>query len=207
MGLDFTGLTTRIVSDRQLVLPGSVLAIGAFDGVHRGHQALINATVTEARERGLPSVLWTFDPLPKVFFGRAKALIPLRQRLTLMASLGSDWIVVAPFTAQYAARPALDFLADLARINPQRIHIGEDFRFGARQSGDLALLARHFPVTPAPAITCSEGERISSTRIRALCATGRAEAAAPLLRAPHMFGSPGILPLTEDLRFNEDHHD
>lgn len=207
MGMDFTGSTTRIVSDRQLSLPGSVLAIGAFDGVHRGHQALIGAAVAEARGLGLPSVLWTFDPLPKVFFGRAKALIPLRQRLALMADLGPDWIVVAPFTACYAARPALDFLADLARINSQRIHIGEDFRFGARQSGDLALMRQHFSVTPAPVVTCPKGERISSTRIRALCAMGRAEAAAPLLRPPHLFGSPGILPLTEDLRFNEDHHD
>ncbi|WP_151719798.1 FAD synthetase family protein [Gemmobacter serpentinus] len=207
MGLDFAGMTTRIVSDRQLALPGSVLAIGAFDGVHRGHQALIGAAVSEARERDLPSVLWTFDPLPKVFFGRACALLSLRQRLALMAALGPDWIVVAPFNARYAARPAEAFLTDLGRINPQRIHIGQDFRFGARQSGDLALLARHFPVTPAPAITCPAGERISSTRIRALCANGRADAAAPLLRPPHMFGSPGILPLTEDLRFNEDHHD
>lgn len=207
MGLDFTGRTTRIVSDRQVALPGSILAIGAFDGVHRGHQALISATVAEARERRLPAVLWTFDPLPKVFFGRAKPLSTLRQRLALMAALGPDWIVVAPFTALYAARPAEAFLADLARIAPQRIHIGEDFRFGARQSGDLALMARQFPVTPAPAVTCPAGERISSTRIRALCATGRAGDAAPLIHPPHMFGSPGMLPLAEDLRFNEDHHD
>ena len=72
--MDFTGIQTRILSDRQAHLPASVMAIGAFDGVHRGHQQLIRSAVAEARAVRVPSVVWTFDPPPKVVFGRAKPL-------------------------------------------------------------------------------------------------------------------------------------
>ena len=147
--MDFSGTGTRVVTDRQIALPASVAAIGAFDGVHRGHQHLIRAAIRDARARGVPSVVWTFDPPPKVFFGRARQLVALDQKLARIGLLGPDWIVVAPFHAAYARRSAEAFLADLGRIAPRRIHVGADFRFGARQSGDVALLARHFDLALA----------------------------------------------------------
>jgi len=188
MGLDFAGQPARIVTDRQIRLAECSLAIGTFDGVHRGHQQLIRTMVTEARSAGRPAVVWTFDPPPKVFFGRAERLASLEERLARIARIGPDYIVVAAFTALYAARPAESFIADLARIAPGLIHVGPDFRFGARQGGDIALLARHFDVAVARPVLCGDGETISSTRIRTLKAKGRPGAAADLLGTPSSFG-------------------
>ncbi len=204
MGLDFSGVPARIVTDRQISLEESVIAVGAFDGVHQGHQALVAGAVAEARRARIPAVVWTFDPPPKVFFGRAARISPLEEKLARIARLGPDWIVVASFTAAYAARSAEDFLKDLARAGPRRLHVGGDFRFGARQSGDLALLARRFAVVQAPVVACGAGERISSSRIRALWAEGRAEEAARLLAAPCALAALGGGLLTLDLRRGED---
>ncbi|KZY53189.1 MAG: FAD synthetase family protein [Rhodobacterales bacterium] len=199
--MDFTGIQTRILSDRQAHLPASVMAIGAFDGVHRGHQQLIRSAVAEARAVRVPSVVWTFDPPPKVVFGRAKPLCSLTEKLARIAHLGPDLIVVARFDRLYAARSAEAFMDDLAAVNPTRIHVGHDFRFGHRQSGDTDLLATRFAVTLATPVACDAGETVSSTRIRALRAAGRlAEADAlqgPFDGAKQMVGRL----LTADLRF------
>ncbi|ARC35215.1 FAD synthetase (plasmid) [Paracoccus yeei] len=202
--MDFSGTGTRVVTDRQIALPASVAAIGAFDGVHRGHQHLIRAAIRDARARGVPSVVWTFDPPPKVFFGRARQLVALDQKLARIGLLGPDWIVVAPFHAAYARRSAEAFLADLGRIAPRRIHVGADFRFGARQSGDVALLARHFDLALARLVCCAGGQTISSSRIRLLTAEGRAEEAASLLAAPLPLATLGGALSTHDIRQMED---
>ena len=170
--MDFTGQQTRILTDRQIALPASVMAIGAFDGVHRGHQHLISGAISEARATGVPSVVWTFDPPPKVVFGRAAQLCPLDEKLARIAALGPDVIVVARFDRRYAARSAEAFLDDLASANPTRIHVGDDFRFGHRQSGDVARLAQRFAVSVHAPVACAAGETVSSTRIRALRAAG-----------------------------------
>lgn len=204
MGLDFTGAGTRIVTDRQISLCASILAIGAFDGVHRGHQDLIRAAVTAARAHRLPAVVWTFDPPPKVHFGRAAQLIPLSEKLSRIAALGPDWIVVAPFTTLYASRSPADFIADLSCIAPRQIHVGADFRFGARQAGDVVLLAQHFPLAEAETTCCCAGETISSSRIRALRASGCHEEAAALLGTPAPWQMLGAALSTTDARFRED---
>ncbi len=205
MGLDFSGQKVRIVTDRQIALPGSIMAIGAFDGVHRGHQDLIRTAVTAAHDQGLPAVIWTFDPPPKVFFGRARQLCPLSEKLSRIAALGPDYIVVTSFTALYASRSPEDFIADLARINPAVIHVGADFRFGARQAGDVALLARHFPLVEIRATCCCKGEIISSSRIRALHAAGEIDAARALLGGPAPWQIMGAAYATADIRHAEDH--
>lgn len=207
MGLDFSGEHLRVVTDRQIALTASVVAIGAFDGVHRGHQDLIRAAIAEARESRLPAVVWTFDPPPKVHFGRAARLMPLAEKLSRIAALGPDWVVVAPFTTLYASRSAADFIADLARISPARIHVGADFRFGTRQTGDVALLAQHFPLAEVQTTCCCAGEVISSSRIRALRAVGAHDAAAALLGAPPPWQMLGAALTTTDIRHMADHKD
>lgn len=180
MLLDFTGCRTQVLRDDQIDLPASIVTIGAFDGVHRGHQALIGRAVQQARAAGLPSVVWTFDPPPKVVFGRARQLAPVQEKLARIARLGPDYIVLAHFNRAYAARSPAAFLADLARVGPQRIHVGADFRFGAKQAGDVDLLAQHFHVALAAPVLCAQGDTISSTRIRALQEAGDTDQAAAL---------------------------
>tara|TARA_R110002074_G_scaffold49292_3_gene125768 strand:+ start:4836 stop:5453 length:618 start_codon:yes stop_codon:yes gene_type:complete len=198
--MDFIGQTTRIVTDRQIDLPGSVMAIGAFDGVHRGHQHLISGAVNEARTMGTTSIVWTFDPPPKVVFGRAEQLCSLDEKLARIAHHGPDVIVVAQFNRLYAGRSAETFLEDLARANPRRIHVGADFRFGHKQSGDVAQLGKRFDVTVPMPVVCADGQVVSSTRIRALRASGQ-RAEADSLQGP--FGMASQLAgrlLTKDLR-------
>ncbi|QEW23669.1 Putative riboflavin biosynthesis protein RibF (plasmid) [Marinibacterium anthonyi] len=184
MCLDFSGAPVRVTTDHQIELDQSVLAIGAFDGVHRGHQALILSMIEDARGRGLPSVVWTFDPPPKVVFGCVHQLCSLNEKLSRLASLGPDHIVVSSFTRAYAARSAETFIADLDRIKPKRIHVGGDFRFGVKQGGDIALLSRHFDVHTATPVRCDAGETISSTRIRDLSESGNLSSAQVLLSSP-----------------------
>ncbi|WP_172328228.1 FAD synthetase [Mangrovicoccus sp. HB161399] len=179
--LDFCGDATRVLPDHAVRLAASVVTIGAFDGVHLGHQSLVRGAVAEAREIGVPAVVWTFDPPPKVMFGRAEPLVSTAGKLARLAALGPDVIVLASFTRAYAARPAAAFLADLARIAPRRVHVGADFRFGAGQAGDVALLARHLPVHVPRKLCCPAGVPVSSTRIRALLRAGRPAEAQALM--------------------------
>ncbi|BCH29485.1 hypothetical protein MesoLjLc_14150 [Mesorhizobium sp. L-8-10] len=157
------------------------IAIGAFDGVHLGHQAVIGAMLRRARSQDMAALVQTFDPLPKVAFGRGRPICTLAERVSRLYALGVDRVHVASFTPDYAARPAEAFLDDLAELDVQEVHVGEDFRFGRGRSGDLALLAAHFRVIIADGVTCPEGERISSTRIRGLRAGGQVGAARALL--------------------------
>lgn len=169
---EFCGIPTPVLPEGRLDLPASVVTIGAFDGVHLGHQALIRRTVAEARALGLPSVVWTFDPPPKVVFAGAEQLSTLEDKLARIGLLGPDHIVVAAFTESYRRRSARDFLAGLGRINPLLVLVGADFRFGARQAGDVDLLARHFPVAVVDPVRCAAHQVVSSSRIRSLRAQG-----------------------------------
>ena len=179
--LDFSAPQTPVLPDHAARLAASVVTIGAFDGVHLGHQSLVRGAVAQARRLGLPSVVWTFDPPPKVHFGRATPLISTPEKLARLATLGPDLIVLASFTPAYAARPASAFLADLARIAPVQVHVGADFRFGAGQAGDVARLAQHFPVHVPDKLCCASGTPISSSRIRALRHEGQDAAAQALM--------------------------
>lgn len=198
--MDFIGQQTRVLSDHQVDLDTCVMAIGAFDGVHRGHQHLISGAIEEARASGVRTVVWTFDPPPKVVFGQAEQLCSLEEKLARLAHLGPDVIVVARFDRLYAARSAQDFLGDIARANPRRIHVGADFRFGYKQSSGVAELAQNYAVTVPATFACGAGETVSSTRIRALRAAGL-KAEADALQGP--FDLPRQLAgrlLTVDLR-------
>ena len=201
MDLDTT--KTQVLSDRQIDLSASVMAIGAFDGVHRGHQALITAAVQDARAAKVPSVVWTFDPPPKVVFGRVPQLCSLEEKLARIAKLGADYIVVASFDRHYASKSAAEFLDDLAKCHPACIHVGQDFRFGHKQSGDVVDLGQRFAVRVAQPVNCDAGEPVSSTRIRALRAAGRQTEADALQGAFNKVSQFTGRLLTEDLRFKE----
>jgi riboflavin kinase/FMN adenylyltransferase len=177
-GLD--SLAVRFHHENELHLAASVVTIGAFDGVHRGHQELIRQTVGRAQQRGVPSVVYTFDTPPKVLFGKAEALIPLAEKLDRISAFLPDRIIVARFDLNYARRTAADFVAELASLNPQPLIVGEDFRFGSCKGGNVSLLQRHFDTFTVPPVRCSQGQIVSSSRIRCLRRSGFAAAAAAL---------------------------
>lgn len=172
----------------------SVIAIGVFDGVHRGHQTLVRDAVDTARRWGVASVVLTFDRDPDqvVTPGRAAPqLTTLEDKLELLAALGPDVLLVVPFDAALAAltpdRFAEDVLLDAA--DPVACMVGYDFRFGAGASGDVDTLvdigARDgFEVVTHPLVRIG-GEVVTSTRIRKLVAEGRVAEAAELLGRPH----------------------
>jgi riboflavin kinase / FMN adenylyltransferase len=157
--------------------PRSV-AVGTFDGVHRGHQRVIEA----ARAAGLPTTVVTFDPHPRTALGnRVELLTTLERRLELLAELGVDDTLVVPFTSELALKTPEEFVELVLRpIGATVIAAGENFRFGRGRSGDLDTLAElGFDVRPVPI-----AEGISSSRIRQLLAAGEIEAAAQLLGRP-----------------------
>ncbi|MGE5088440.1 MAG: bifunctional riboflavin kinase/FAD synthetase [Candidatus Levyibacteriota bacterium] len=164
------------------------LTIGNFDGVHRGHQAML-ARLTEAAEdlQLRPAVL-TFDPHPREYFARADAparLSTLRSKLDLFRAFGVEIAYVARFGARLAALTAEEFIDDvLVRgLNARWVLVGDDFRFGRGRTGDLALLrARARPFSVEGMRTIDVGElRASSTAVRSALAAGDLAHAADLL--------------------------
>jgi riboflavin kinase/FMN adenylyltransferase len=152
------------------------LTIGNFDGVHRGHRALIDRVTARARELQLISCVLTFEPHPREFFGGEGAparLTRLRDKLELIAAAGVDRVHVARFDERFAALPAQRFVEDvLVRgLGTRWVLVGRDFRFGVGRTGDYAALeaagARHgFDVDSMPDVLF-EGTRVSSSAVRA----------------------------------------
>ena len=128
--------------------------------------AEFRAAIRDARARGLPSVVWTFDPPPKVFFGRAPLLMSPVEKVVRLASLGVDQIILTRFDAEFRAHSAEDFLDDLMSMHPAEAWVGDDFRFGAGQKGDRALLETRVPVRLLDPVECAKWQLISSSRIR-----------------------------------------
>ncbi|THF60605.1 bifunctional riboflavin kinase/FAD synthetase [Pseudothauera rhizosphaerae] len=173
---------------------GSVLTIGNFDGVHRGHQALLQLLTAKARALGLPAVVLTFEPHPREFFSPVDAparLSTLREKLLLLAAAGVDRVHVCRFDARLAALSADAFIDDIliGGLHVRHLFIGDDFRFGARRQGDFAMLAaagmqRGFGVEAMPTLDVA-GERVSSSAVRAALAEGDMDHAARLLGRPY----------------------
>jgi riboflavin kinase / FMN adenylyltransferase len=172
----------------------SVVTVGVFDGVHRGHQRLIGRAVERARERGLPSALVTFDPHPAEVVrpgSHPARLTTLRRRADLVAGLGVDAFCVLPFTSDVARTEPPEFAHEVLveRLHAADVVVGRNFRFGHRAAGDVALLTRlgerfGFGVEGLELIT-DDGVTFSSTYIRACIDAGDVEAAAAALGRPH----------------------
>jgi riboflavin kinase/FMN adenylyltransferase len=158
------------------------VAIGTFDGVHLGHQAVIE---------GADTVL-TFDPHPLEVLHPAatpKLLMPFGVKRDVIEGLGVEELVVIPFDREFAQRSAEDFVERvlLEKLDAKRVSVGENFRFGAKAKGDPAMLmARSEFETRVVPLVEVDGETVSSTRIRALVAAGEMDAARRCLGAPFM---------------------
>ncbi|MFG2108013.1 bifunctional riboflavin kinase/FAD synthetase [Micromonospora chersina] len=172
----------------------SVVTIGVFDGVHKGHQATIGHAVARARELGVKSVVVTFDPHPAevVRPGSHPAVLtePAR-KAELIEALGVDVLCVVPFTPEFSRLPAEAFVHDILveHLHAALVVVGDNFRFGHRAAGDVALLERlgrtfGFGVEGAP-LVAEAGTVFSSTYIRSCVDAGDVVAAAAALGRPH----------------------
>ncbi|MEH0164554.1 bifunctional riboflavin kinase/FAD synthetase [Roseateles microcysteis] len=175
------------------------LTIGNFDGVHRGHQAMLALLRSEARHRGLPSCVMSFEPHPRDYFAArlgkpemAPARIAtLRDKLGELERCGIDQVIVLRFDERLSSLPAPDFIDKVLvqGLGARYVLVGDDFRFGAKRQGDYATLdaagrAKGFDVARMMSYEV-HGLRVSSSAVREALAAGRMEAAAALLGRPY----------------------
>jgi riboflavin kinase/FMN adenylyltransferase len=174
------------------------VAIGNFDGVHVGHQALAARAVQEARRAGGAALALTFDPHPARILAPERAprtLLTLEQRAELLGGLGVDLVAVLPFDAAVAAMTPVEFARAILqqRLQAAAVVVGRHFRFGRGRAGDVSLLERLAPelgfhVAPVEPVIL-DGEPVSSSRIRKAIADGDVAAAKRLLgREPFLDG-------------------
>jgi len=172
----------------------SVLAIGNFDGVHLGHQALLERLEAKARELGLPASVMTFEPHPRELFSPEQAparLTSLREKLHLLEACGVDRTYIVHFSRKLATLSAEEFIERVlvGGLAVKHLIIGDDFRFGRGRAGDFAMLQQAgighgFGVEAMHTIDIG-GERVSSSALRETLAEGDLEHAARLLGRPY----------------------
>lgn len=181
------------------IAPGCALTIGNFDGVHRGHQAMLALLNNEAAHRGVPSCVMTFEPHPRDYFAAVTGkpdLAParvstFRDKLCELAACGVDQCIVLPFNAALASQPPQAFIDEVLvqGLGVRYVLVGDDFRFGAKRAGDYAMLdaagiAQGFEVARMQSYEV-HGLRVSSTEVRAALDEGRMQDAARLLGRPY----------------------
>jgi riboflavin kinase/FMN adenylyltransferase len=169
------------------------LTIGNFDGVHRGHQAMLARLAEAARRLKVSPCVMTFEPHPREFFAPDQAptrLTSLREKLELLAQFGVERVQICRFNYEFAKTAPEEFITRILwhGLAPRWILVGDDFRFGARRAGDLSMLKQAeaecgFRVHAMHSVMV-DGERVSSTQVREALAAGN------LLRAEHLLGRP-----------------
>ncbi|HEY6354398.1 MAG TPA: bifunctional riboflavin kinase/FAD synthetase, partial [Burkholderiaceae bacterium] len=179
--------------------PSCALTIGNFDGVHRGHQAMLALLTNEARHRGLASCVMTFEPHPRDHFAALagkpesapRRIATLRDKLFELERCGVEQAVVLRFGSQLSSLSPQAFVDDVlvAGLHARYVLVGDDFRFGAKRAGDYAMLdaagdARGFDVARMMSYEV-HGARVSSSAVRAALASGDMELAAALLGRPY----------------------
>ncbi len=173
---------------------GCAITIGNFDGVHLGHRALIAQVAERARVLRVPSLVMLFEPQPQEYFRpdvSPPRLMRLREKLVALAGLPVDRVLCVRFNAEVAALTPDAFIAQIltARLGVRYLAVGEDFRFGHARKGDIETLRRAggrygFEVSAAATFEV-DGERVSSTRVRAALAAGNMELTKKLLGRPY----------------------
>lgn len=179
--------------------PECALTIGNFDGVHRGHQAMLALLKNEAQHRGIPSCVMSFEPHPRDYFAaqahkpeQAPARIAtLRDKLTELSRCGIDQCVVLPFDAALATQPAEAFIHDvlLKGLGAKYVLVGDDFRFGAKRAGDYAMLDAAgqrlgFDVARMNSYEV-QSTRVSSSAVRQALGLGQMSRVSSLLGRPY----------------------
>ncbi|MFF4534071.1 bifunctional riboflavin kinase/FAD synthetase [Streptomyces sp. NPDC001407] len=176
----------------------SVVTIGSYDGVHRGHQLLIGRAVERARSLGVPAVVVTFDPHPSEVVrpgSHPPLLAPHHRRAELMAELGVDAVLILPFTAEFSKLSPADFVVKVLvdKLHAKLVVEGPNFRFGHRAAGDVDLLKElgatyDYDVEVIDLYVTGEagdGQPFSSTLTRRLVAEGDVAGAMEILGRPH----------------------
>jgi riboflavin kinase/FMN adenylyltransferase len=184
----------RHVNEAGLTLQASVVTLGNFDGIHLGHQALIGATVAEARRLGVPSVVLTFEPHPLKVLAPERApkmLLTHKEKMQLLQDLGVDKVVVQRFDLAFSKLAAEDFVRGLLvrELKPKKVWVGRDLRFGQGRRGSVEDLIRWgpgmgFQVAVFEPILV-DGVRVSSSHIRQLINEGSVNQVRPLLGRYH----------------------
>jgi riboflavin kinase / FMN adenylyltransferase len=173
---------------------GCVATIGNFDGVHLGHQKVLQNLIAHAKQLNLPALVITFEPLPQEYFLAKKAparLSRLREKVTLLKKCGIDRVLCLRFNTELANLTAENFVKDILvkKLAVKHLIVGDDFRFGKKRAGDFALLqsmgkAHGFAVSATETMLL-DGERIGSSRVRAALAQGDLKLAEQLLGRPY----------------------
>lgn len=171
-----------------------VVTVGNFDGLHVGHREILRIVTERARARGGEAAVYTFEPHPRKVLrpdAAPRLLTTLEQKLELIEQAGIDVTVLEPFDLAFAGQGAAEFVRDVlhARLRPQEVYVGYDFRFGHDREGSMRTLTEMgphlgFAVTIVPEVTIGDRD-VNSTRIRELLGEGRVEEAALLLARPY----------------------
>ena len=178
----------------------TVLTLGVFDGLHLGHQRIMQTVVDRARAVGAHATAMTFDPHPRAVLHPESApplLQTLDQRLANFEVLGIEQAIVVPFTREFAANPAEEFLREIVhdRLHAREVYLGKGFAFGKGRGGNIELLRRMadelgFFADEVDEV-CLRGKRISSSRIRELLSEGRVNLTRRMLGRP--YGVEGVI--------------
>jgi len=171
----------------------SVVTIGSFDGVHLGHQAILNQVKAVAAELGLPSVVMTFEPQPQEFFSGERAparLMRLREKVDALFGFGVDQVLCLQFNRELRNLTAAEFVSSVLvdGLGTRHLIVGDDFRFGCDRSGDFKMLSEmgetyDFAVQDTETLEV-DGQRVSSTLVRQILEQGNFERASQLLGKP-----------------------
>lgn len=180
----------RTWSEVPQALKGGVIALGNFDGLHRGHQAVIGRAIALAKEKSAAAAVMTFEPHPRMFFNPAQApfrLSPFRMKARVIEALGVDYLYVQTFDREFSQRSPENFVTEIlvGGLGISHIVVGYDYAFGYQRKGNVALLrelaqAHGFDVTAIEKLSL-DAERFSSTHIRTLLRDGQPREAARLL--------------------------
>lgn len=184
----------RHIGEQDQDLAGSVVTLGNFDGIHLGHQALIAGAVSDSKKLALPSVVLTFEPHPLSVLAPdrvPKLILAHKDKMQLLQSFGVDIVAVQHFDLSFAKVSAEDFVRDLLvrRLKAKKIWVGQDLRFGQGRRGDVEDLRRWgrelgFEVAVVEPVLI-DGNRVSSSHIRALLSGGRVDEVKTMLGRYH----------------------